>query len=1009
MINKVQLTAQIRFAIEQLSERNAQHEWEHLCRHLARERVCANILPATGPVQSGGDQGRDFETFRTYLQQSSLKERSFVGLVSDVPLAFACTLEKQIASKIRRDVKTIMGSGTSVKGIYIFCTQGVPVAKRHELEAWALQDYKVELEILDGLAIAELLGDRSLFWLAERYLHLPAEILLPFTAENEELDWYTRTLEKWRRSTRSAQTFADFSEIRSAGRIALGSFIYDDDGKPINRHIKPELPFWIERLDEIANLDTLPWLRHRAFYEASVLRLRGLGSLIGQEERLRLYFATLPELVDTAELEDAEVLLSYVVPANVKGEVDLTENEMSTWIWALQQHLETRIKDAQKHERRNEWCALLEIRGHLALLHHLKERNVDATETLQFWNKLAKVAAFAPLFPIERFADRLAEFARYIGSHPEYDSLVRQIDELVAERFGQFKTAEKCLHRAEAFHATGDLPRAIAQLHQAKIDWFAKETLDHALHALHWLNLVYVEQGLFLAAKYYALVSAYLILHSEDLRLKPALALSLERAASNDFGVGAWFGFLDLSEACSIFYPHFTNDPDADFEVPEGMLQRLIFHLSILLAATKMLVPEAHAGIAERCKLIAQRMGLESVLQETYNHAQKVWGEQRKEELWKKMEEQLAGSPWSDMGSVRKIQWKAHGITWNIEWKNNYETTLAAEEFLSALQIFLSDLAGYELCLMRSTLDLSIQLGSTGNGVGIKADKLFNTRFEDSNTKRRATITLPSYEHFRDGTLSHEELQVGMLQVAIRLLEDVSLLKEESFKEILTARFKQGLPNKLSYGALYSQCYSAFFRREDYDVSERTTMPVLDVPNDFVSLLPDNMPWRDGDGPTYDLAKSHTMIQNRYNNITEKLPYTLQTLVKDPNFQELVVRLHEQGWKDWHILSMIFNITMNYRMNHQRIRPSSPEMARAMGQRIMKQQETEMTPLVPLEEYTEKNFKQQLPIYMSSFAKNFDLEIHQLTPDLAGIEEFLTVRYHFWQDDIPHPDPFHFE
>jgi len=134
MADQVQLIVQLRFALEQLSERNAQHEWEHLSRHIARERICSNILPATGPVQAGGDQGRDFETFRTYLQHSSLKERSFVGLVSEKPLAFACTLEKRVAPKIKRDVITIMSSGSTIEGIYVFCTRGIATAKRHELQ-----------------------------------------------------------------------------------------------------------------------------------------------------------------------------------------------------------------------------------------------------------------------------------------------------------------------------------------------------------------------------------------------------------------------------------------------------------------------------------------------------------------------------------------------------------------------------------------------------------------------------------------------------------------------------------------------------------------------------------------------------------------------------------------------------------------------------------------------------------------------------------------------------------
>ncbi|MEE8270693.1 MAG: hypothetical protein V3R98_03030, partial [Alphaproteobacteria bacterium] len=55
----------IRFNISELKARNAHHDFEHLCRHLARLRVYSNVLPATGPVGAGGDAGRDFETFKT--------------------------------------------------------------------------------------------------------------------------------------------------------------------------------------------------------------------------------------------------------------------------------------------------------------------------------------------------------------------------------------------------------------------------------------------------------------------------------------------------------------------------------------------------------------------------------------------------------------------------------------------------------------------------------------------------------------------------------------------------------------------------------------------------------------------------------------------------------------------------------------------------------------------------------------------------------------------------------
>ena len=43
------------YALSELSSDNAHHEFEHLCRHIARRRICSNILPASGPVSGGGD------------------------------------------------------------------------------------------------------------------------------------------------------------------------------------------------------------------------------------------------------------------------------------------------------------------------------------------------------------------------------------------------------------------------------------------------------------------------------------------------------------------------------------------------------------------------------------------------------------------------------------------------------------------------------------------------------------------------------------------------------------------------------------------------------------------------------------------------------------------------------------------------------------------------------------------------------------------------------------------
>lgn len=1009
MPDQAQLIAQIRFALEQLSERNGQHEWEHLCRHLARERICSNILPATGPVQVGGDQGRDFETFRTFLSHSPLAGQSFVGLISDKPLAFACSLEQNIASKIRQDIATIMSSGNLVEGIYFFCTRGVPVARRHKLQAWTQATYDVPLEIFDGAAIAELLADREIFWIGERFLQLPSQLLPTLPDEVEAQDWYGKTQQKWRHETRQAQTFADFVQIRAAARVALGPFAYADDGHPVSRHERPELPFWIERLDEIAEAAAFDTLRRRALYEASVLRLRGLGSLIGQEARLRHFFAQIPELENAADLTDTQVLLGYVWPASRQELINVTEFEIEQWFQSLEQRLQDRLSEAELCGRLNEQCALLETKGHLAFNRNVMQGLIDPTATLIVWRDLAQRVVEAPLFPLEEFADRLAKFAEFIGVHPDYNLLAERIDDLVAERFGQFKVAEQCLKRAKAFHQAGELSRAMAQLHRAKIDWFAEETLGKSLLALDWLSRAYIEQGLLFAAKYYALAAAYVALHADDLRLKPAIAHHLERAASCDYAMGAWNGFLALADGCTTFYPHFSHDLAADFNDPNGFLNQLIFHLGVVAGASSLFTPALDSLVLDQCRSIAQRVGLDDVVDNAHLTLKERWGGEHRSQLWETMEEQLAGPPWSDAGPQRQVQWRAHGVTWQVWWANEYEMTLVSEQFLAALQIVLSDLAGYDLCLTRSTLEISLHLApdvellDTEGGTGYRG---FDTVFEPSNDERRAIVTLPAYRRFRDGALSFHDLRVGALSVVGALLSEVSLLPVTRYYQMLEERFIQGLQDKLLIGASYGKCLREFVGSDMFDTPLRSVSDPSALLAAFTSRLPGALAWFDGDGPGYSTKASQEQIRNRYEGFIRPIGRTLRRLNQEPEFQTIVDRLRASGWKDWHILSAVFHATVNYRLNQRRILLLSPEAEMEATKRLTSQPEPENALIVPLSEYTEVKLRQQMPMYMLSFVKAYGLEVHQRTPDFAAIEDFVAQRYHFWVDDVEHDDPF---
>lgn len=136
MKNRIEVQSYVRFQLSQLGAKNGAHLFERLCFELARLRHVRNILPATGPVQAGGDQGRDFESYRTHLVGAGLGASTFIAMATDEVVVGAVTLEKgDTAGKIRADLKTIFASGDRPDRVIYFCEQDLPVASRHKLQA----------------------------------------------------------------------------------------------------------------------------------------------------------------------------------------------------------------------------------------------------------------------------------------------------------------------------------------------------------------------------------------------------------------------------------------------------------------------------------------------------------------------------------------------------------------------------------------------------------------------------------------------------------------------------------------------------------------------------------------------------------------------------------------------------------------------------------------------------------------------------------------------------------
>ncbi len=972
MADNVDVIGYIKFQLSNLSSTNGHHDFENLCRHLARATICTNILPATGPVAAGGDQGRDFETFKTRLKLTPVTNSSFAEMASQKAIAFGCTIQKaNIEPKIKEDIEKIT-SGRKTDGVIFFCASDIPIAKRHDLQVWADEKYSVDLEIFDGQAISELLAMRELFWIAQRFLGVPSEI---YPRAHDETSWYSQSLERWQSKKVPDLTFADFYEIKLSIRHATFS-----------DNIKQDLPFWIKLLRFFLENESPAEIRRKATYEIAVASLRGLGTLIGQEEQLREYLDGITEIDEIDGLEDAVNAVNYCKGASVRHLLNIPLSEIDHWYAIIIAKVDFMLKQANSASSKS---PLLELRGLLSLtVDSIKIRQLNADEAIKWWIELTIVAKDAPLFPLERFADRLTKFTEYIGNHPKFEYLTQQTDLLLEERYGNIKAAEKCRDRAIAFYEKGYKLKAISQLHHAKVKWFNEETLGASVLSTLLISECYRELGLTFAGKYYALAGAHLCLNPNKPELKKLISRSIIRAADCEYSQGSWYGFLTLADLWLKTYSYYSDKTADD----NHEMSHFIFETVSMSAITKILDSQLSKIVDDWI----QNWNTDDWLKEPLLYAEDSWKNTKIDELWKIIQDQLIDRPFNDLGAFREARWFELGITWTARWANNSTTTPLAEQLIAILQILLADMADTDLCLLRSHITLEISLGTIAKP---------EVNFSSSTNKGQIwRVNLPK-RTLTDNEI--DELQNEVLTVAISLLAQSSLLPRESLFKHLEELFKNGISMKAFVVRSYEVLWAEFIGT-DMELSQMQSLapPQLDLP--FEIKETQELSWINTPGPTYDSEKAKEYLKNRYELPIVPIKYTLTELLKTTDFKTTVTKLRDEGWLDWHILCCIANIAVNNRANQNPLAHANPFLFETLLRIEMQTPEISTTPVIPLSEFKEEEMRRQMDVMICSSLANYGLECRQRVPDFEAIMLFLKVRYRYFSDDLPHQDPFIF-
>jgi hypothetical protein len=1013
-MQKEGLRSFIRFALFQMRARNDHHEFEHLCRALARQRITPNLLPATGPVGAGGDQGRDFETFLTYLRGQVRDLGVFLGIADGDTVVFCCTLQTdQVDRKIREDLTMVTSQGTAVDAVVYFTEADVQVATRHRLIEEAATDPGVRLEILDGQAISELLSDRDSFWIAVEYLDIPSQFAPAEAADDPE--WYAQARTRWTARTTPATTVGDLVDLTSCIRHATETASRRGD-----------IEMWLERLRPFFADEEDHRLRQRARYETAVARLRGQQDMRPADDLVRAFFTETADGASLAELDAATVLLQYAEGSWLHGTTALSIDEITQFGDQLTAQVTSRLEAEENADRRAE---LLDLLGRLRMRVNLRAMAAagtvpgattgpppmpdrewrrlieegalqlregliitDAGGALDAWHRLVKELPNSPLFPVGSFAFNVSLWAPQLVDLPDWSAFTAAFDERVAAAAGREVAARRSLDRANSLRSAGRPLLALSELHQARVRLMSGDTQVSAIVALLDGARIYRDLGLLYAGKHHGLAAgAVASARNDDFDRFSADSLIL--AAQCDFLAGNWLSFLALLQDAIGAHLQFHEVPE-DYEQWDDFAALL--HSALIIQRAAELHPNPQVlTVADEYLTEA------GVPRQDPNGAPlpTIHPDLTTEQLQQLTADQIGQPTFADAGAERVITFAARGVRWRIRASNTYDEVRAAERLAATAQEVIAALAENDLVLLEATLDLHVTTVAPRGNQPVNEPPKAEPRGDDPARRWAVTLT-------RDTGPYSVEFQPAFMECVMIvgvILSSVSLLQPEQFASMLdTAASTGGLLDAVAPHIRYDRAY-AVLPEEHFDERTRHGLAPAGPPGFGEPLTNEHLGALRGLGPGYSDAEAEEQAANRYEFYKVTLRHTIPRLSKEPSFRETVEHLRAEGWKDWHILLGLGNQVMNYRIALLGEDPTNQEeILRRYRTRVP---EDEGAPAIPPEEVTAESLRYHLEASFGATVQGWGLAL-RAHASISEIEAVLATRYRYWDIDVPHEDPF---
>lgn len=731
-------------------------------------------------------------------------------------------------------------------------------------------------------------------------------------------------------------------------------------------------------------------------YETLAVRERPDGSLLGFEEDIRYYFSDFIAFKTAKDIENAHNIINLVFVASQNGKALIEVDELRKWFVELYRKINQKLLIENDI---SEKCNLLEQKGTFLLgINRLRDKS--NVEFLHYFNQILALAEEAPLFKLSQFGDRIEKYIKMqLNIDPEdkmgiivaLEQFSEDLFPLVEKREGKVKLAQSQVQRGYNYLQTsvpGNLLKALDYFHKAKDNYLQEDTIEGFVLALLNIAQLYNSIGMHFAAKNYAL-AAFRMSANKELIKRVENSFSL--LAYADYLQGSWFNAL------SIYGKYIQLRLEANFDKSDAEGERK----ATLNIAFMLYVMERSSN--QFNYLIENYISyLDYVGDEIVKPIQsKIAEELRTDEKYNKViQSRIDDFPLNDCGKIRTITFYALGSLWRITFDNTHDVRSVAEEYISAIQIILAEIAlsDVDFHLLRSTIEMEL----------ILSDKYLPPDQLPSNE----IIKWKVYICFSD-VVGVEKINQhsAFNMVSLRLiLDNISVLKSKEFDELFWKFFKQSkLDSKQIAINLYQKIHRDVYSKQDFEALQASSFEKeqfnLNFPKENKIMV-----WNSSLSAKYDKAFSLEAIKKRFNNMQKCTYLTLTELKKTPDFPAWLSSLRSQGFKDWQILMNMQNFMVNHKVQRFERKELGTEQEyvehlQKAVHKYMNMDEKDCYVQFPLKAFQSKEFIDQFNIGLTSVLNTYGLETKLMTPNFEAIKELLNIRFNIQLDDYNDNNP----